>query len=171
MRIDHWLFGLLAGVVFFIVGSLLLGAILGNSCTNTLSMRTSYIGSVDVLFASNTPPPHLPESATKIVENPYGLEACDYWPTPWEQVRNAAALVLLISLTGALATRIGPVKTPMRGAVTTGLLCFFLSAPWKASPERLPIAHIVILTTIAAVLGYIGGHLVRVRLRQGEGRP
>lgn len=116
MHWRNWI-GVPAGAFILIVGAYIFG--LGNPCFLTLE-RTSYIGNIQV--APDPEPPVRGPDATSVenavqVENPYGMQVCDHWPSAGERVLNLVAVAFLFLITGAVAARIGPTISRWRGFV------------------------------------------------------
>ena len=63
------------------------------------------------------PPPSHDSNAAVVVENPYGIEACDYWPGTSDHVVTLASWLAITGLIGFLAARNFEVLASRRAAL------------------------------------------------------
>jgi hypothetical protein len=156
--------GALAGFSVAFVGFL----ILHNSadpCGSTLTERSSYIGGISV-----TPqdiPRAAPQSEDAVnVDNPYGLQTCDYWSSPGEKWLGVLGFAVISLLGGATAARIGTTIAPWRGSLAVGTaLGGVVLYALASTREPIPIGEILVWTAphmvLAAIVGGIGGALAK----------
>jgi hypothetical protein len=156
----HWRkwIGVPAGMFIVIVGIYVLGP--GNPCYLNLD-RTSYIGDIQIAPEPATPV-HAPdatgmESAVQ-VENPYGMQNCDYWPSSAEKVLNVAAPLFLLLIAGATAARIGPTISRWRGLVAPAAAVLLV---WIVGEDSLNWMQVPIVVSIAGVIGLAGAEGIR----------
>jgi hypothetical protein len=95
---------------------------------------------------------------------------CDVYVAPALRALAFLTLIGALLLSGALATRVGPGLNAMRGALASGLGVFVLmlgvrisEQPGDGRPVAVGVA--VLVTSIAAGMGYVGGLLIRRRAR------
>jgi len=152
--------GVAAGFLVSIVGLVILG-VASDPCNNTLTDRSSYVGGISVPAQHGEEAPVADDSAV-VVENPYGIEICDYWPSRGEKWVDRLALMLLALVSGATAARIGPAVAPWRGALAVGAVpAAVVANSLSTARDAVPIGDIwpwtVPFIASAALLGYIGG--------------
>jgi hypothetical protein len=157
--------GILAGFAITFAGLMALAA--GDSCSNALLERSSYIGGITV--ESQAVPAAPGDLHTS---NPYGLATCDAWPSPFAQAITLLGALLIPLVGGAAATRIGSDSRPWRAIVATGLAAIGFAALMTYSGVRVSLVESLVLTAIAAALGALGAllvHALRRRARSSAG--
>jgi hypothetical protein len=157
MHWRNWI-GVPAGMFILIVGFYVLGPV--NPCYLNLD-RTSYIG--DIQIAPEPAPPVLAPDATEMenaveVENPYGMQICDYWPSSAEKILMLAAPLFLLLIAGATAARIGPTISRWRGVVAPAAAVLLIAI---VGEDSLNWMQVPIGVSIAGVLGLAGAEGIR----------
>lgn len=99
-------------------------------------------------------------------EYPYGLETCDFWPSPGERWLTVIGWISIGLLGGAAASRIGNLIAPWRGSLAVGAAFIgVIIHSAISSRESLPLVELLSvlapLTLLAGVVGFIGGALAK----------
>lgn len=150
--------GVLAGFVLSFAGFLLL-AYTANPCASSPSERTSYVGGIAV---ARDPQPASPAG----VENPYGLDTCDYWPSLGEKWLTMIGWLTVGLLGGAAASRIGVTIAPWRGSIAVAAGCMGAisldAVSFQGSPSLVELLSVMTpLTLLAGLVGFIGGAIAK----------
>jgi hypothetical protein len=73
------------------------------------------------------PVPQSVEPGALVIEKPYDILACDYWPTAHEHVTSVVAFIVIVSLAGFLAARRFEDQPVKRAGLITGAALLIVS--------------------------------------------